>query len=80
MLLEILGPGCFKCQKLEEITRQAVKDLGIDAFINHVKDVNVITGYGVMVTPALVVDGVVKVSGKLPSLEEIKELLGKKII
>ena len=75
MLLEIFGPGCFKCQKLEEMTKQAVSELGIDAFINHVKDVNVITGYGVMVTPALVVNGEVKIAGKLPSIEEIKKII-----
>ena len=75
MMIEILGPGCFKCQKLEEVTKQAVNELGIDAFINHVKDVNIITNYGVMVTPALVVDGVVKVTGKDPTLEEVKALL-----
>ncbi len=75
MLLEILGTGCFKCQKLEELTRQAVKEMGLDAQINHVKDINAITNYGVMMTPALVKDGIVKVAGKIPSLDEIKKLL-----
>lgn len=75
MLLEILGTGCAKCQKLEELTRQAVKEMGIDAQINHVKDITAITNYGVMITPALVKDGVVKVAGKIPSLDEIKKLL-----
>ncbi len=75
MLIEILGPGCFKCQKLEELTQQAVKEMGLDAQINHVKDINAITNYGVMITPALVKDGIVKVAGKIPSLEEIKKLL-----
>jgi small redox-active disulfide protein 2 len=77
MMIEILGPGCFKCQKLEEVTKQAVDELGIDAFINHITDYNSITNRGVMITPALVVDGVVKVSGKVPTLEEVKALLGK---
>ncbi len=75
MLLEILGTGCAKCLKLEELTRQAVKELGLEAHINHVKDINVITNYGVMITPALVKDGVVKIAGKIPSLEEIKKLI-----
>lgn len=75
MLLEILGTGCAKCQKLEELTRQAVKEMGVEAQINHVKDITAITNYGVMITPALVKDGVVKVAGKIPSLEEIKKLL-----
>ncbi|MBN1496533.1 MAG: TM0996/MTH895 family glutaredoxin-like protein [Spirochaetes bacterium] len=75
MLLEILGSGCAKCQKLEDLTRQAVNEMGVDAQINHVKDINAITGYGVMITPALVKDGVVKVMGKIPSLDEIKKLI-----
>ncbi len=75
MLLEILGSGCAKCQKLEELTRQAVDEMGVDAQINHVKDITAITNYGVMITPALVKDGVVKVAGKIPSLEEIKKLI-----
>jgi small redox-active disulfide protein 2 len=78
MLIEILGPGCFKCQKLEEVTKQAVDDLGIDAFITHITDYKGITNRGVMITPALVVDGVVKVAGKVPTPEEVKEILGKK--
>ncbi|HOT47125.1 MAG TPA: thioredoxin family protein [Spirochaetota bacterium] len=77
MMIEILGPGCFKCQKLEEVTKQAVSELGIDAFINHITDYNGITNRGIMITPALVVDGVVKVAGKVPSLEEVKIFLGK---
>ncbi len=75
MLIEILGPGCVKCQKLEEITKQAVNELGIDAFINHVRDFQSIANYGVMVTPALVVDGVVKVAGRVPALEDIKKMI-----
>lgn len=75
MLLEILGTGCAKCQKLEDLTRQAVNELGVEAHIQHIKDINAITNYGVMITPALVKDGVVKVAGKIPSLEEIKKLI-----
>jgi len=75
MKLEILGTGCPKCIKLEELTRQATSELGIEAEITKVKDINQIMNYGVMMTPALVVDGVVKVVGKVPPLEEIKKLL-----
>jgi small redox-active disulfide protein 2 len=75
MKLEILGTGCPKCIKLEELTRKAVSELGLEAEITKVKDINQIMNYGVMMTPALVVDGVVKVVGKVPSLEDIKKYI-----
>jgi small redox-active disulfide protein 2 len=75
MLLEILGTGCAKCKKLEELTKEAVDELGVDAFISHITDIKAIMNYGVMTTPALVVDGVVKVAGKIPSKDEIKKLI-----
>lgn len=75
MKLEILGTGCPKCVKLEELTRKAASELGIDAEIIKVKDVKKIMEYGVMMTPALVVDGTVKSSGKVPSVEEIKKMI-----
>jgi len=75
MKLEILGTGCPKCIKLEELTRKAASELGIEAEITKVKDINQIMNYGVMMTPALVVDGVVKVVGKVPSLEDIKKFI-----
>ncbi len=75
MKLEILGTGCAKCQKLEEITRKAAEELGIPAEITKVKDLKDIMNYGVMITPALVVDGEVKIAGKVPSLEEVKKLI-----
>ncbi len=75
MKIEILGPGCPKCIKLEEITRQAVQELGIDAEITKVKDVKDIMNHGVMITPALVVDGVVKLAGKVPSIDDVKKLI-----
>ena len=78
MLLEILGSGCAKCKKLEELTKEAVNELGVDAFVNHITDIKVIMNYGVMTTPALVVDGVVKVAGKVPSKDEIKKLISTK--
>jgi small redox-active disulfide protein 2 len=75
MKLEILGTGCPKCIKLEGLTRQAASELGIEAEIIKVKDINQIMNYGVMMTPALVIDGVVKVVGKVPSLEDIKKFI-----
>lgn len=77
MKLEILGTGCAKCVKLEELTKKAVQELGVDAEVTKVKDIKDIMNYGVMITPALVVDGVVKVAGKVPSVEEIKKIITK---
>jgi len=74
-LLQILGPGCAKCTKLTENAKAAVAEIGMSAQVEKVTDINVITGFGVMMTPALVIDGEVKVVGKVPSVEEIKKLL-----
>ncbi|MFO7907281.1 MAG: thioredoxin family protein [Planctomycetota bacterium] len=74
-LLQILGPGCAKCAKLAENADAAVKDLAIDATVEKVSDITKITEFGVMMTPALAIDGEVKVVGKVPSVEEIKKLL-----
>jgi small redox-active disulfide protein 2 len=73
--IEILGTGCAKCNKLEELSKQAADEMGITYDISKVKEINKIMEYGVMITPALVVNGVVKSAGKLPSLEEIKKLI-----
>jgi len=78
MKLEILGTGCAKCHKLEELTKEAVKELGIDAEVVKVQDIKAIMSYGVMMTPALVVDGEVKAAGKIPSREEIKKWISIK--
>ena len=73
--LQILGTGCPKCQKLMETTEAAAKELGIDYQIEKVKDIDSILAFGVMVTPALAVDGVVKVCGKVPKVQEVKDFL-----
>jgi len=70
--IEILGMGWAKCNQLAERAKDAVKELGIDADVIKVQDIKTITNYGVLITPALVVDGVVKVAGKVPKVEEIK--------
>lgn len=75
MEIKVLGSGCKNCKILEENTKKAVEALSLDAAIVKVTDMKEIIGYGVMRTPALVVDGTVKVMGRVPSLEEIKELL-----
>jgi len=75
MKIEVLGMGCQKCANLYENAKQAVAELGVSAEIVKVEDIKDIMGYGVMTTPALVVDGVVKVSGKVPGKDEIKGYL-----
>ena len=71
--IEILGIGWPKCDKLAERAKDAVKELGIDAEVVKVQDIKTIANYGVLITPALVVDGVVKVAGKVPKTDQIKE-------
>jgi small redox-active disulfide protein 2 len=73
--IQILGTGCAKCQKLAAIADDAAKALGLSYEIEKVTEIDRIMGFGVMFTPALVVDGVVKVAGKVPSLEDTKKLL-----
>lgn len=71
----MLGTGCAKCGQLEAATRQAVADAGIDATVEKVTDMAQIMGYGVMTTPALVVDGQVRVAGRVPSVDDLVKLL-----
>ena len=73
--IQILGTGCAKCQKLSAVADVAAKALGLAYEIEKVTELDRIMGFGVMFTPALVVDGVVKVAGKVPSLEDTKKLL-----
>lgn len=74
--IKILGTGCPKCEKLAEAATQAAEELGIEYEISKVNDVMEITKFGVMMTPALVVDGKVKVVGKIPKMDELKNMLG----
>lgn len=73
--IKILGTGCKKCNELADKVKEVADLQGIEYEIEKVTDIVQIVSYGVMTTPALVVDGVVKISGKIPSAEEIKELL-----
>lgn len=75
MVIKVLGTGCAKCHQLEENTRKAVAELGIDASIEKVENIKDIMKYGVMKTPALVVDEKVKVMGRVPAPDEIKKYL-----
>lgn len=74
-LIQVLGPGCQKCQVLFERANQAVQETGISCHVEKVTDIQVIVSMGVLSTPALVVDGTVKLSGRVPTVEQIKELL-----
>jgi len=73
--IQILGTGCPKCKKLAEVAESAAKQAGIKYELAKVTDINEIMNFGVMITPALVVDGKVKVAGRIPSAEEIKTYL-----
>jgi small redox-active disulfide protein 2 len=75
--IQILGTGCPKCAKLAEQTAEAIKALGTDDEIVKVKDIQEIMKFGVMMTPGLAIDGQVKFSGKVPTVEELKRILAE---
>ncbi len=77
MNIKILGVGCHKCAALEKLTRLVVEQNGIDATITKVEDIVEIMKYGIMSTPALVVDEKVEIKGRVPSLDEIRKVLIK---
>jgi len=77
MEIKVLGTGCPRCKALEKTTRDVVAELGIDATIEKEEDIVKIIGYGIMHTPALVVNGKVVLSGRVPSASEVKEVLSK---
>jgi len=75
MKIAILGTGCHKCKQTAEVVRRAVEQVGIDATIYKVEDIREILKFKVMTTPAVAVDGQVRISGKVPTVEEVKALL-----
>jgi len=75
MNIKILGPGCAKCHELDKRTRRAVQELGLDADVEYIQDINEIIKYGILTTPGLVVNGKVVCSGHVPSEDEITKLL-----
>ncbi len=75
MEIKVLGTGCSKCKSLEKVTRQAVEELNLDASVEKVEDIQKIMEYAVMRTPALVIDEKVVMSGQLPKLAELKDVL-----
>ncbi len=70
MIIKVLGTGCAKCKKAEKVVREAVAQAGVDATVEKVEDLQQIVSFGVLTTPAVVVDGVVKISGSVPGLED----------
>jgi len=73
--IQVLGPGCAKCEKLKHNAEEAVTQSGVEATVEKITDINAIVGFGVMTTPALVIDGEVKVVGKVPTTAEITQML-----
>ena len=74
--LLVLGPGCARCENLARITGQAAEELGLDYHLEKLTDITQFAQYGLMLTPGLVVDGELKVQGKVPSVDEVKAILG----
>ena len=73
--VQVLGTGCAKCEKLKNNAEEAIQQSGVEATVEKITDINEITGFGVMMTPAIAIDGEVKSVGKLLSPAEIQELL-----
>jgi small redox-active disulfide protein 2 len=79
MIIKVLGTGCSNCKNLERVTRSAIVEMGMDAQIEKVEDIQKIMAYGVMRTPALVIDEKVALYGKVPSVKELKEIITKNV-
>ncbi|GAB1453871.1 thioredoxin family protein [Draconibacterium sp.] len=77
MDIKVLGTGCTKCKSLEKVTKEAVEKTGVNATVTKVEDIVEIMQFGVMTTPALIIDGKVVVKGKVPTVDEISKLLTK---
>ena len=77
MEIKVLGPGCARCEKTKAVVEEALKEAGVDAKVDKVTNFMEIAGYGVMGTPAVVVDGEIKSVGKIPSKNDIKKWIGK---
>jgi small redox-active disulfide protein 2 len=77
MDIKVLGPGCAKCHQTEKVVKEAVEEVGVTADVEKITDVMKIAGYGVLGTPAVVVNGEVKSVGKIPSKEDVKSWLEK---
>ncbi len=77
MVIKVLGPGCANCRTLEHRTLEALEELGINAMVEKVQDYQEIASWGIMHTPGLVIDGKIVVQGGVPTVEVLKEIIGK---
>ncbi|MGA2066959.1 MAG: thioredoxin family protein [Thermoguttaceae bacterium] len=75
MIIRVLGTGCSKCNKLFKLASQAVRETGVEAEVERVQDLQEILSYDILMTPGLVIDGAVKVAGRVPSLDDLKNLV-----
>ncbi len=75
MNIKILGTGCAKCNQLEKVTKEVLKEMGIEVSIDHVKDIQKIMGYPILTTPGLVIDEEVVLAGKVPSKAEVTKII-----
>lgn len=75
MIIQVLGTGCSRCKTLYENAQKAVAELGVDALVEKVEDIQQIMAFEILMMPGLVIDGVVKVAGRVPSAEDIKKLI-----
>ncbi len=75
MLIQVLGTGCSKCRTLYEAVKKAVQETGVDAEVEKVEDIQQIMAFELIMTPGLVINGEVKVAGRLPSIDEIKKMV-----
>ncbi len=75
MIIQVLGPGCARCKNLYEVANKAVEETGVEALVEKIEDIQQIMSYKLIMTPGLVIDGYVKVAGRLPSLDEVKRLI-----
>jgi small redox-active disulfide protein 2 len=75
MIIQVLGPGCSRCKALFETVQKAVAEAKVDALVEKVDDMQKIMSYDILMTPGLVIDGQVKVAGRVPSLDEVRKLI-----
>lgn len=76
MEIKVLGPGCTKCKTACNVVEKVIKENNVDATLTKIDDIETMMSYNIMSTPAIVIDGVVKIKGRVPSESEIKELIG----
>jgi small redox-active disulfide protein 2 len=76
-IIKVYGPGCAKCKQTEEVVRKIVAETGVEAVVEKISDIQAILSLGILSTPAVTVDGIVKLAGRVPTANEVKQWLGK---